>query len=111
MDIVSVGRDDINSKKDELEAEIGPIKETLDKIYGDKDTEREKYYTDKLAYENQYDMCKYADWMVREKLYLKDKEENRAKRLEERKAEKHERENPFTREIEICDHLLAFCHR
>ena len=67
MDIVNSQRKDVYEKKDELEAEIGKIKEKLEEIYKEKDEERERYFQAKLDYENEYDQVKYAEWIQREK--------------------------------------------
>ena len=63
MDIVNSQRKDVYEKKDELEAEIGKIKEKLEEIYKEKDEERERYFQAKLDYENEYDQVKYAEWI------------------------------------------------
>lgn len=81
MEVANSQRQGVYEKKDELEAEIGGIKDTLDELYTKKDAERENYFQSKLNYENEYDLIKYSEWIVKQKTYIKENEEYRTKRI------------------------------
>lgn len=47
--------------------------------------------------------------MTREKQRIIDNEVYKQKKIEERKQALADRANPYKREIETCDHLIALC--
>jgi hypothetical protein len=49
--------------------------------------------------------------MVKEKQRIIDEKEYIAKRIEDRKQAMIDRPSPYQREIETCDHLIAYCNR
>ena len=51
MEVANSQRQDVYEKKDELEGDIGKIKDTLDELYVKKDEEREKYFQQKLDFD------------------------------------------------------------
>jgi hypothetical protein len=87
------------------------VKEELNELFKKKDVLREAYYKDKLEFEIQKDEVNHIEWMTRQKQYFIDREENRKKRIEERKQMLKDRSNPYEKEIETCDHLIAFCNK
>jgi hypothetical protein len=47
--------------------------------------------------------------MIKEKQRIIDNEAYKQKKIEERKQALADRANPYKREIETCDHLIALC--
>jgi len=62
-------------------------------------------------YELEADKVSYADWIVKMKKKKLEEEEERKKFIEERKQELQNMANPYSREIESCEHLIAIFNR
>ena len=80
-------------------------------MYTKKDEVREQYYKDKLEYEIENDQIRHAEWISNQKQRLIEKEEYKKKRIEERKKALEDRPNPYQKEIDTCEHLIAFCNK
>jgi len=101
----------VKEKLDKFEVEIAKIKEQVNELFQKKNDLREDYYKDKLAFETEKDEINQIEWMAREKQKIIDREENKKKRIEERKQMLKDRPNPYEKEIETCEHLISFCNR
>ena len=104
-------RQDIQQQLDKYEEEIQKVKEGLDGLYTKRNEIKEEYYKAKLEYEIEYDEVKRAEYIIKEKTRLKEKEEYISKKIEERKQALLDRPNPYQKEIETCEHLIALCNK
>lgn len=72
---------------------------------------REAYFKAKLEYELEKDEIYHAEWIVKEKNRLIEREQAKIRRIEERKQALLDRPNPYEKEIETCDHLIAYLNK
>ena len=72
---------------------------------------REDYFKESYEYELEADKVSYSDWIVKMKKKKLEEEEERKKFIEERKQELQNMANPYLREIESCEHLIAIFNR
>lgn len=91
--------------------QITKIEEDIGKIHAQKDEARENYYKAKLEYELEADEIYHKEQVARRKQQLVEREEYRKKIIEERKQQMQDRPNPYEKEIETCDHLIAYMNR
>jgi hypothetical protein len=49
--------------------------------------------------------------MARDKQRLLDRQEQKKKMIEERKQQITERSNPYEKEMDTCDHLIAYLNK
>ena len=104
-------RTDLKEKLDAFEQDIQKIKAEMNDVIEKKKEEKEQYYKEKLEFEIEQDQIRHGEYIAKAKQRLQDKAEEKKKRLEERKQEAAERVNPYEREIEICDHIIAYLNR
>lgn len=70
---------------------------------------REQFYKERLEYEIESQEQYHFEWIAREKLRLLENEKHKQERLTVRKLALAERPNPFQKEIEISERLIAYC--
>lgn len=80
-------------------------------LFDKKNECREAYFKSKLEYEIEKDEIYHAEWIARELEKIIEREKAKIRRIEERKQALLDRPNPYEREIETCDHLIAYCHK
>lgn len=57
------------------------------------------------------DQIYHSEWIAKEKQKLIDRERQRQERIEARKQALLDRPNPFQKEIETCEHLIAYLNK
>lgn len=102
-------RTDVREKQDKLEVDIQKIKEQIQESYDKKYEIREAYYKGKLEFDIEKAEISQNEWMANQKQRIIEHEEYKQTKIEERKQALADRSNPYLREIETCDHLIALC--
>lgn len=111
MEEARTQRDDIKQQLDKYEADIQKVKDDLQTLYDKKNAMREEYFKAKLEFELERDEVYHSEWIAKEKQRLIDREKQRLERIEARKQALLDRPNPFQKEIETCEHLIAYCNK
>jgi chromosome segregation ATPase len=96
---------------DKYEEDIQKVKEELQALYDKKNTVREHYFKEKLEFELEKAEIYHAEWIAKEKNRLIEREQAKLRRIEERKQALLDRPNPYEKEIETCDHLIAYMNK
>jgi len=109
--VVRDERQGIKDQKEKFDAEITTLKELVQELFTKKDELREEYFKAKLDYELEHEEVKHSEWISNQKLRLAEKEENRKKRIEEKIQSLKDRSNPYQKEVDTCDHLIAYCNK
>lgn len=78
-------------------------------IYNQKDQLREEYHKAKLEFEIENDEIKHFEHLARVKETLLNREKAKQERMEARKQALADRPNPFLKELETCERLIAYC--
>lgn len=101
-------RDDIKQQLDKFQAEIDKIKLDLNSYYEQKDQLREDFHKAKFDFEVENDLIRHNDWIAREKERLVVREKAKEERVAARKQQLADRPNPYLKEIETCERLIAY---
>jgi hypothetical protein len=64
-----------------------------------------------LEYEIEADVIYNAEWIAKEKARIIERDEYKRKVIEERKQQMQDRPNPYEKEIDTCDHVIAYLNR
>jgi len=104
-------KEETKSKADACEDQIAKIKEEKQALLEKKHDVKENYYKALLEFELEDAQCKQADYIKRKKEELKDYEKKIQERLEEKKQTEVENDNPYSKEIDTCEHLIQYCHK
>lgn len=104
-------RSDVKQQLDKFQADIDKIKEQIQELQDKKYETKEAYYKEKYEYDLERAEISQIEWMAKEKQRIIDQEQYKQKKIEERKQSLADRDNPFKREIETCDHLIALCSK
>ena len=83
----------------------------MQKLYSQKNQVREDYFQAKLEFEIEKDAIHHSDWIAKEKQRIAEREKQRLERIEARKQALLDRPNPYQKEIDICEHLIAYCNK
>jgi hypothetical protein len=73
--------------------------------------EKENYYKAKLEFELEDNEMYHYERMTKDKAYIIEKEERRQKYITEMKQNMVDRPNPYEKEIDTCEHLIAYMNR
>ncbi|MFS8160017.1 MAG: hypothetical protein ACMG6E_07365 [Candidatus Roizmanbacteria bacterium] len=104
-------RADLQEQIDKFEEQYQQKKEELNKLYEKKNLDKEAYYQAKLEYEIESDEIYHADWIAKEKARIVERDEYKKRQAEERKQQMQDRPNPYEKEIDTCDHVIAYLNR
>lgn len=102
-------RDDIKQQLDKISAEMDKVRNDLNGYYAQKDELREEFHKGKLEYEIEHDLIRHNEWIAQQKERLLHREKQKEERLAARKQQLADRPNPFTKEIDTCERLAAYC--
>ena len=102
---------DIKSQLDKYEEDIQKVKEDLQTLYDKKNLIREEYFQTKLEFELERDEIYQQEWIVKQKQRILDNEKYRLEKIESRKQALLDRPHPYQKEIDTCEHLIAYCNK
>lgn len=85
--------------------------EELTSIYRTKDKSREDWFKSLYEYEVQQKYIVHVRGLMAQQRRLRASQDERNKRIEEKKAAIAARPNPHTKEIETCRDLIKYCNK
>lgn len=102
-------REDIKQQLDKFDADITKLKEDLQGHYTKKDELREEFFKARWEFEIENDLVRHNEWILREKERIKERDNAKQARIEARKQQLADRPNPFQKELDTCERLIAYC--
>lgn len=102
-------KSEVRDAAEKVTAQIEKDNEELTQIYKTKDSAREDYF--KALYEHEVEQAyvKHVRGMMATQRHLRAQQEERTKRIEQKKADIEATPNPLANEIETCHDLLKYC--
>lgn len=101
---------DVKEAADEVSKQIEKIEEELSVIFAAKDEKREAYWKARYDFKIQRDSIAHIEWMQRQKERVVAREAEREETIKERESLIKNLPHPYVRELETCEHLIAFLH-
>jgi chromosome segregation ATPase len=102
-------RTDLSQQLDGISAEIEKCKEQVQALYNQKDQLREEYHKALYEFQIENDQIKHFEHLARVKEGLINREKAKQERIAVRKQALADRPNPFLKELETCERLIAYC--
>jgi len=110
IEIMREGQTDVKEQADAVSKQIDKIEEDLTAVFAAKDEKREAYWKARHDHKLQRDHVAHIEWMQRQKDKAVQREAEREEVAAERDSALKDLPHPFAKELETCDHLIAFLH-
>ena len=110
MEVINADRNDVREAADNVTKQIEKIEEELSVIFAAKDEKREAYWKARYDFKQQRDSIAHIEWMQRQKERVLLREAEREETIKERENTIKNMPHPFLKELDTCEHLIAFLH-
>jgi chromosome segregation ATPase len=111
MDSMKGNREEMKGELDKLDAQKQELSDQIGEIFKKKDDLREEFYKQKYLVKKQQEEIKKNDVMIKRKQRLLDDLARKEEWQARKQAEKASRPHPYTREMDLCEHLIGYCRR
>lgn len=104
-------KSEVRDAAEKFTPQIEKDNEELTQIYKTKDAAREEYFKALYESEVQSAYIRHVRGMMARQKELQAQQEERTKRIEQKKADIDATPNPLTVEIETCQDLIKYCQK
>jgi len=104
-------KDEVREQADKITEQIDKTSEKITAVYKKKDEFRENYFKQLYQNEVQVDEIRHIKRLMGQQRRLREAKDDKQERIQKKKVEIEDRSNPYIKEIETCEHLMAYCNK